>query len=337
MKTLFLEKPGELRLRDSPALENPTRGQALVRVHRVGVCGTDLHAFEGTQPFFSYPRIIGHELGVEIVSVESNERGLQAGDRCSVEPYLNCGECVACRRGKGNCCVNMKVIGVHVDGGMREFVHVPIAKLHCSRSLGFESLALVEALGIGAHAVHRAGLEAGETALVLGLGPIGLTVVQFAQAAGAKIVVADISEKRLEFCRRMMGIEHGLNVKNGDLTQLRDICGDLPTAIFDCTGNPQSMNPAFSYAANGGRLIFVGFYSGDLTFNDQEFHRRELTVMGSRNALGGDFQRIIQLMEEGKIDAKPWITHRIPCDHIAETFPRLLDPEAGVLKAIVEW
>ena len=148
MRGVVLEKPGSFALIETAQPAGPAPDEALVRVHRVGICGTDLHAYRGRQPFFSYPRILGHELGIEIVEIGANEAGLQVGDRCAVEPYLNCGRCIACRRGKTNCCVDLKVLGVHTDGGMRETINVPVSKLHRSRTLTFEQLALVETLGI---------------------------------------------------------------------------------------------------------------------------------------------------------------------------------------------
>src|SRR5688500_1524126 len=161
MKTIILNEPGRFSLTDTLEPRSPAPGEAMVRVHRVGVCGTDLHAYRGRQPFFTYPRILGHELGVEVVEVGENAHGIRPGDRCAVEPYLNCGTCIACRHGKTNCCVELRVLGVHTDGGMREFIAVPVNKLHRSESLSWEQLALVETLGIGAHAVERAGLGAG--------------------------------------------------------------------------------------------------------------------------------------------------------------------------------
>ena len=224
MKTVILEKPGQLRLMESAEPTDLPSGSALVRVHRVGFCGTDWHAYHGRQPFFSYPRILGHELGVEIVSINdpAGEHAgmLSPGDRCSVEPYLNCGECIACRRGKENCCVNLRVLGVHADGGMRERIVVPITKLHRSRTLSFDQLALVETLGIGCHAVSRAQPEADENVLVLGAGPIGLSVIPFVKAAGAVPIVADVSESRLAFCRDQMNVETTL-----------DACGDVLAAV----------------------------------------------------------------------------------------------------------
>jgi threonine dehydrogenase-like Zn-dependent dehydrogenase len=212
MKTIRLEEPGRFVLlsTDEPAAALQP-DEALVRVRRIGVCGTDIHAFKGRQPFFSYPRVLGHELGVEVVEVGSSSKNVQPGDRCSVEPYLNCGHCIACRRGKTNCCVNLQVLGVHTDGGMREAIVVPSRKLHPSRQLTLDQLALIETLGIGCHAVDRAELEKGEFVLVIGAGPIGLTVIQFAIEAGAQVIVLDINPGRLTFCRELLGVPYTIN------------------------------------------------------------------------------------------------------------------------------
>jgi 2-desacetyl-2-hydroxyethyl bacteriochlorophyllide A dehydrogenase len=336
MKTIVLEKPGQFVLGLTAPPFGPAAGEALVRVHRVGICGTDLHAYRGRQPFFSYPRILGHELGVEIVAVGTNEAGLQVGDRCAVEPYLNCGRCIACRRGKTNCCVDLKVLGVHTDGGMRESITVPIEKLHRSRRLSFEQLALVETLGIGAHAVERAQLKPEEFALVIGAGPIGLSVIQFAQLAGARVIVLDMAENRLDFCRQQLKVAHTVQAQGDSLNAIPSITGgDLPTAVFDATGSGESMQRAFQYVAHGGRLIFVGLFQGDVTFHDPEFHRRELTLLSTRNSTRHEFTYIIQLLEEGKLDTTPWITHRSECERLIDEFPRWLDPETGVIKAMV--
>lgn len=337
MKTIVLEEPGRFSLRDMDAPHAIAPGEALVRVHRVGICGTDLHAYRGRQPFFSYPRVCGHELGVEIVQVGANEAGLQAGDHCAVEPYLNCGRCIACRRGKTNCCVELRVLGVHIDGGMREMITLPTSKLHRSTKLSLDQLALVETLCIGAHAVGRAGLQSGEWALVIGAGPIGLSVAQFAQAAGARVVVLDTNGERLRFCREQLGVEHTIIGGDGVVEQLQNIAGDLPTAVFDATGNAHSMAAAFGYPAHGGRLIFVGLFQGDVAFNDPDFHRRELTLLSSRNATAADFRRVMALMESGQIDTAPWITHRAGCVSFLDEFPRWLEPQSGVVKAMLEF
>jgi 2-desacetyl-2-hydroxyethyl bacteriochlorophyllide A dehydrogenase len=336
MKTIILDTPGQLRLADTEPPGEPGPGEALVRVRKIGVCGTDYHAFRGRQPFFSYPRILGHELGVEVLAVGPQVENVAAGDCCAVEPYFNCGRCPACRRGKTNCCLNLRVFGVHIDGGMRELVLVPAARLHPSSILGLEHLALIEPLSIGAHAVARAQLAADERMLIVGAGPIGLAVTQFAALAGARVLVMDINEQRLAFASaRWPGITciSGSGDPLASLQQLVD--DDLPTAVFDATGNAQSMMASFTYVAHGGRLIFVGFFQGDVTFHDPDFHRRETTLLSSRNATSADFQRIIGLLEAGKIDLDPWITHRASSDALIEELPGWADPSSGVVKAVV--
>jgi 2-desacetyl-2-hydroxyethyl bacteriochlorophyllide A dehydrogenase len=336
MRTLVLEAPGRLALADSGAPGRPGVGGALVRVRRVGVCGTDYHAFRGRQPFFSYPRTLGHELGVEVVEVGPGVE-IQVGERCAVEPYLNCESCIACRRGKPNCCVSLQVLGVHADGGMTEFLIVPARKLHPSRALSFDQLALVETLGIGAHAVARGAAERGEWALVIGAGPIGLGVMQFALQAGAHVVAMDLDDSRLQFCRDQLGVSHTVRAGEGALEQVRELTnGDLPTLVFDATGHPASMKAAFDLVAPGGRLVFVGLFPGEVSFHDPDFHRKEMTLFASRNATPQDFGRIIALLESGEIDTRPWMTHRAALEDVPREFERWLDPQSRVIKAMIE-
>ena len=338
MKTIILEQPEHFITTETDQPNEPDPGMALVSVQKIGICGTDLHAFKGRQPFFSYPRILGHELGVEVLAVGDNVTRVKAGDLCTVEPYLNCGTCIACRQNRSNCCESLEVLGVHIDGGMREQIIVPAHKLHTSSSLLPEQLALVETLGIGCHGVDRAQLSPNENILVIGAGPIGLSVIQFAQVAGVNIAVLELNKKRLDFCRTHFNITHGITDLENVERELRDTFGgDLPTTVFDATGNVNSMNGAFSYVANGGRLILVGLVQDNITFHDPEFHRREMTLLSTRNALPENFTRIIHLMETGEINTRPWITHRSNVSTFIEDFPTYLQPEQGVVKAILEF
>jgi 2-desacetyl-2-hydroxyethyl bacteriochlorophyllide A dehydrogenase len=339
MKAIRLEEPGRFaQVNLDPGSEALKPDEALVRVHRIGVCGTDLHAFRGNQPFFTYPRILGHELGVEVLGLGGQAEGISVGQYCAVEPYLNCGTCIACRRGKPNCCVKLSVLGVHTDGGMRENLVVPIRKLHPSKNLTLDQLALVETLAIGCHAVDRAGLEKGEFVLMIGAGPIGLGVMQFAIETGAQVIVLDVNAQRLEFCRSRLSVPYTIDASRENVLEaLAGItAGDLPTAIFDATGNGRSMASAFEYPGNGGRLIFVGLFQGEVTFNDPNFHRLELTVLASRNARPDDFSRIISLIEAKRIETSPWITHRAPLSDVVTEFPLWTKPETGVIKAMIE-
>jgi 2-desacetyl-2-hydroxyethyl bacteriochlorophyllide A dehydrogenase len=338
MKTIVLEEPGQLRQVETPEPADVPPGHSLVRVGVIGICGTDWHAYRGKQPFFTYPRVLGHELGVTVESVNDSQSDLKPGDKCVVEPYLNCGTCIACRRGKPNCCANLKVLGVHVDGGMRQWIVVPTGKLHRSRKLSLEQLALVEPLGIGCHAAERAEISRGEWVAVIGAGPIGLSVMPFAKSVGGNIIAMDISEPRLKFCREKMGVAHTINVAASDPeAELKKLTGDdWPTCVIDATGNPQSMARCFDLVAPGGRIVFVGLFQGDLTFNDPNFHRRELTVIATRNSRPADFEKIIAMVERGEIDTGPWITHRVGIDEVPAGFARLMAPESGVLKAMIE-
>ncbi len=336
MNMVVLCEPGQFKISQSAKPPAPAAGQVLVGVATIGICGTDMHAYRGKQPFFSYPRVLGHELGVEVLAVGEGVTRVKIGDRCAVEPYLNCGQCIACRRGKSNCCVKLTVLGVHVDGGFCEYLILPQEKLHVSTQLSFEQLSLVETMGIGAHAVNRAGVTAGEWALVIGAGPIGLGVMQFARAAGAKVIALDMNPARLDFCRTQIGVQAAVTAGEQAAAEISNIThGDMPTLVFDATGNSASMMGAFNLAASGGKVVFVGLFRGDVTFADPEFHRRELTLLGSRNAVGADFTRIIDLVERGVVDTRPWITHRASLWEIPEKMPQWLDPAAGVIKAVV--
>lgn len=337
MKALSLEAPKQWKRIDVPEPEKPGPGDALVRVHRVGICGTDIGGFLGKMPFFSYPRIPGHELGIEVLAVGPGVTNVVPGDRCSVEPYINCQQCYACRRGHTNCCEKHQTLGVHCDGGLRPQFIVPSRKLHISRRLSFEQLALVETLAIGCHATDRAGLKPEESCLIIGAGPIGLATLEFVKLTGAKVLMVDVNQGRLDFCKRVMGVEHTILLSDRLEQDLRDrVDGHMPDAVIDATGNSGSMSAAFGLIAHGGRLVFVGITTDEVRFRHPVFHRPEGTLLCSRNALSRDFTRIIGLIEEGRIDTAPWITHRSAFEELIDVFPSYVRPETGVIKAIVE-
>ena len=262
---------------------------------------------------------------------------VQPGDRCSVEPYINDPTSYASRRGKPNCCENLQVLGVHRDGGLRTQFLLPARKLHVSKHLDFEQLALVETLAIGSHAVNRAAPQPHETCLIIGAGPIGLSVMEFVRLAGANIIVLDVQPSRLDFCGRLMHITRTLKPTEGILDDLRSLTdGRMPDVVFDATGSSTSMSQAFGLIAQGGRLVFVGLTSEEVRFRHSLFHRSEGTLLCSRNALPSDFSRIIQLIEQGRIDTRPWITHRTQFEQLIDVFPTYTHAETGVIKAIVE-
>ena len=338
MKALQLEKPQQWREIEIAEPEKPGAGEALVRVRRVGICGTDISGFLGKMPFFSYPRIPGHELGVEVIAVGEGVSSVVPRDQCSVEPYMNCGECYPCARGHTNCCERLKVLGVMMDGGMTEQMVLPARKLHPANNLSPEQCALVETLAIGCHAVNRGNPKPGENVLVIGAGPIGLSVIEFVKLSGARTIVMDMNEKRLEFCRTKMTVEHTVLAGDGKELETLDwiTAGRHADLIIDATGNNQSMGQALRYAAFAGRVVYVGITQQEISFpHAPVMHRRELTLLASRNALPPDFTRIIQLIGEGKIDTQPWITHRTTFADLIGNFESYTKSETGVIKAIV--
>ncbi|MFN0128197.1 MAG: zinc-binding alcohol dehydrogenase family protein [Verrucomicrobiales bacterium] len=339
MKAIQLEKPLSFRRIELPEPPAPGAGEALVRVLRVGICGTDISGYLGKMPFFNYPLVPGHELGVEVLAVGEGVSHVRSGDRCSVEPYMNCGQCFPCRRGNTNCCEHLKVLGVMRDGGLTERLVLPARKLHPANALSPDQCALVETLAIGCHAVDRGQPRAGETALVIGAGPIGLSVIEFVKLSGARTVVMDLNEQRLAFVRDTMGVPDTI-LPRGDgseLECLRELTGGtLAQVVIDATGSNKAMSRALHYCGFTGRLVYVGITQAEVSFpHAPVMHRRELTLLASRNAHPADFTRIIQLIQDGRIDTRPWITHGADFEGMIEEFPNWLKPETGVIKAVV--
>jgi 2-desacetyl-2-hydroxyethyl bacteriochlorophyllide A dehydrogenase len=334
MKALVLEKPGALSWTEVPE-PVPGDGDVLVRVRRCGVCGTDIHALAGKQPFFSYPRRLGHELCVEVIAAPADS-GLAPGALCAVEAYDFCGTCPACRSGKTNCCKNLRVLGVHTDGGHAPLMTLPADKLHRATSLTPEQIALVEPLVIGAHGIERAALTPGEPTVILGMGPIGLAAAIFAKAAGANLVCVDVQADRLNFACDRMQLGTAITADANLAENLQRHFGQLPSAIIDATGNAASMKATFDLAEHGARIVFLGLFIGEMTFDDPNFHRRELTLMASRAGLTETFREVIRLMEAGRIDVLPLITHRFGFAETAERLPSL-HHEAGLVKAMIDF
>lgn len=342
MKAIQFTEPKSISVIYLPDAPPPGPGEALVRTHRMGICGTDLSCYLGKFPFFAYPRTPGHELGLEVVAVGEGVINVKPGDRCSLEPYVNDPDSPTSRKGASNCCPGVQVIGVHNNGGLRQGTFlVPARKLHPGNDLSYDQLALVETLAIGYHAVARGAPQPGETVLVIGAGPIGLACLEFLKLMpGVKVIVMDMVQSRLDFCAAKLGITRGVKFEPdgshlAELEKLTD--GHLADVVIDATGNAGSMSACFDYAAFTGRVVYVGITTSELSFpHAPVFHRRELTLLASRNALPNDFEKIIGLIREGKIDTDAWITHRIGFDEVPEKFDRFTDPTLGAIKAIIE-
>ncbi len=336
MKTLVCLAPGNFEYKEisQPSLQ---KDHALLRIKRIGVCGTDLHAFEGTQPYFNYPRILGHELAGEIAEIDGSD-DFAIGELVTFIPYFHCGVCIACRNGKTNCCAHLKVCGVHIDGGMAEYFSVPKKYLVHGNELTSDELALVEPLTIGAHGISRASVQPGEFVLIIGAGPIGLSAMAFAKIAGAKVIAMDVNENRLSFCANDMQVDFTINaMRENVMEKLAAITNnDMPTAIIDATGNLKAINNAFQCIAHGGRYILIGLQKGEITFSHPEFHKREATLMSSRNSTRNDFDYVIHSVKNKLIDPNLFITHRLIFDSVAKEFSSLLDPANNVIKTMIE-
>lgn len=335
MKALICKEPGVFEYQDleEPKLEP---GYTILSVKRVGVCGTDIHAFAGNQPFFEYPRILGHELACSIL--ETTDPNFEAGELVTLIPYFNCGDCIACNQTKGNCCVRIKVYGVHIDGGMRQRIAVPNEYLIKSEGLDLDSLALVEPLSIGQHAVIRSGLKKGEYALVVGAGPIGLGLMEMARLVGAHVIAMDVNEARLAICQDRFAIPHTINpAKEDALERLKAITkGHMPTVVFDASGSLKAINQAFQFLAHTGRYVLVGLQKEYISFSHPEFHKREASLMSSRNASKQDFAQVISYLQSGQINSSHYITHRFDFEVIADKFNQISLPENACIKAIIE-
>lgn len=323
MKTIICKQPGEIEVIETESPSSLANNEVKIAIKKVGVCGTDIHAFGGNQPFFEYPRILGHELSGIVAGTGENVESVQEGDTVSVVPYLHCGNCVSCKSGKTNCCTNIQVVGVHTDGGMREYLVLPESHVLKVNQLSLEDAAIIEPLSIGAHAVRRARVSTGDTVLVVGAGPIGLGVAKFAKLKGATTIIMDISDERLAFCKEWADSDFAINATGNVEDELRAVNnGDLPNIVLDATGNKTSMENAFKYVSHGGKLVYVGLVKDTISFHDPGFHAKELTLMGSRNATLKDFQYVIESIEKGEVSSSAYITHRIQYNEAVDYFKK---------------
>ena len=315
----------------------PAAGEVLLRILRAGICGTDYHIYSGQQPFLNYPRVIGHELAGEVVSAPSGS-GWAAGQLAVVNPYLACGICHACRAGLPNCCMKISVLGVHQDGGMAEYLSIPVGNLVPAGTLTPDQAGSVEFLAIGAHAVRRGGVNPGQRVLVIGAGPIGIGAAIFARIAGGLVTIVDRDPDRLALVGSVTGITDLIRA-DGDLTQAlaEATGGDGFDVVFEATGNPASMAASFLHVAHGGALVLVGLVKAAISFSDPELHKREMSVLASRNATRMDFDTVIAAMLTGDVDVNRLITHRTSLARVATDLPLWAAHKDGLIKAMVEF
>ena len=332
MKAIICEKPGNFQTIEVPE-PTPSANEVILKIRKIGICGTDYHAYKGNQPFFSYPRILGHEISAEVAEDVGD---FKAGESVVPVPYLHCGQCKTCKEGKTNCCPNIQTMGVHVDGGMRELMPVPARNVIRADGLKHEQIATVECLAIGAHAVRRSSLREGEWVAVAGTGPIGIGILHFAQIAGAKTIALDVNSERLSYCKNIIGTDYCVNANEEPINELMEITeGNLPDAVFDATGSPEAIEGAFEYVGHGGRLILVSIVKGKLSFEDPLFHSREISLLSSRNATHEDFSNVMEALRDQRIDISPFVTHRCDFEQLPSIFEDWSDPSSRVIKGMV--
>ncbi|RED94978.1 zinc-binding alcohol dehydrogenase family protein [Marinoscillum furvescens] len=334
MKYIVCEKPDQFELKEKDAPQK-SEGEALIDIKRVGICGTDLHAYKGNQPFFSYPRILGHELAGIVADVDSNPQDIKTGDQVVIMPYINCGECDACKAGKPNCCQNIRVFGVHTDGGMQEQVTLPTRLLIPANDLSLDQIALVEPLAIGAHAIRRANVQKGEVVVVVGCGPIGIGIIQLCKYLGAEVIAVDINDHRLEMVKKEFGADHAVNALNNPVDAVSQITdGKLAQTVFDASGSKRAIESGTDYMKHGGNYVLVGLFKGDLTFTHPKIHAKETTLMCSRNATLEDFDFVLKVLRSGSFNEGAYITSNVPFEKILTDFDGWASPDSKDIKVV---
>ncbi|MDE7220282.1 MAG: alcohol dehydrogenase catalytic domain-containing protein, partial [Oscillospiraceae bacterium] len=331
-----LEEAYRLELKEVPVPETP-EGYALVKILAVSVCGSDIHAYRGNSLLLTYPRVLGHELCGIVEELNGPAEGLAEGDKVSVLPYLSCGCCTACRQERENCCTSLKVLGVHVEGGIAGYVSVPIsALLKLPQDMDPKTAALIEPFAVSAHAVRRGGVTEGDRVLVLGAGPIGLGAAEAARAAGADVRMADVDPVRRAFVRERFGYE-ALDPAEGFDDALRAWTGgEYPNKVVDSTGNKVSNATAINYLSAAGSLVYVGLQTGTLDISDPAFHIREATVYASRVAQMRDFRYVLEQIRKGTIRAERAITDTAELDRAKEAFEDWVSRRGAVFKGVIE-
>ena len=336
MKQITLIKPYEFEERDVeiPILK---KGELLVQIKNIGICGTDIHAFHGNQPYFSYPRVLGHELSGIIVDAKIDNNSL-LGKPVSVLPYLSCGKCNSCVRGKTNCCSQLNVMGVHVDGGFCEYISVPLDNIMIGREeTDLEHLSMVEPLSISYHGIMRADILENDWVIIFGAGPIGMGAILFAKSKTDKIILIDINQNRITYCKSILGIEHSFNGNDETLLeQIKELTnGHFADIVIDATGNKKSIQQQLTFLGHGGKWILIGLQREDLHINHPEFHKREATLMSSRNATKHDFEQVMNKIDKKEIDPVLLITNTLDFKEVVNSFSTFIGDQS-LIKGIIK-
>ena len=336
MKAIKLEKPWDVACVEMKKPE-PKPGEALIRIVTAGICGSDIGAFRGTNGLVSYPRVIGHELAgiVESISAD-NKNGIKVGDRVVVDPYLYCGHCYPCSIGRTNCCTDLKVLGVHVDGGMAEYYCHPADMLiKIPEGMTWEQAAMAEPLTISLHGIHRGGLKAGEFCAIYGAGPIGLVAGMVAQAYGAHAIVIDLVQERLDFAKSV-GIEYVINSgKEDPVAKVAEITGGMMAQqVMECTGANPCIRGTLDLVSNAGRITLTGWPKKETSLPTDMITKKEVDIRGARTS-AGEFQEALELIASRRVDMNKILTKTVTMDEAADTIIDIEKNPGNYMKVVV--
>ena len=337
MKALFLVEPGKTEVREI-ARQAPAPEEVLLRVGMVGFCGGDLNGFRGLFELQEYPNILGHEVGATIEQVGAKvPDNFKPGMNVTIYPYLNCGTCVSCRKGRPNACQDNKTMGVRRPGAMTNYISVPWKDLFFSEKLSLRELALVEPLTVGFHAAARGRVSDQDRVAVIGCGIVGMGAIAASVNRGAEVIAIDIDDSKMEIARKI-GAAHTINTTKVDLhealVQITD--GDGPDVIIEAVGSPVTYRAAVEEVAYTGRVVCIGYAKKPVEFNTGVFVRKEIEILGSRNCLG-EFPEVISYLESGKFPVADVISRVVSIDEAGAARAEWSDNPGPITKIMVDF
>ena len=337
MKAIEISNPFEIKITEKE-IPTPSKNEALLRVLYCGICGADVASYTGNQPFTTYPRIPGHEFSAQIVEIPENEKGFKPGDIITCNPYFNCGECYACKRGIVNACHDNQTMGVQRDGSFQEYITMPLERIIDGKGLSAKELALIEPFSISAHALSRAEIKKGDRLLIMGAGPIGLFALIKAKSMGARVAVADLLESRLSLAKEY-GADLVINNKTDDInslcTEFTNGCG-FDVCVEAC-GLPVTFLSCIEQAAHGANIILIGNGKKETTFLHSIILKKELNIFGSRNSFTKDFEELIDLVASGKVDIMKMVSGVYDVQNAKEAFDSLVNNDGTLAKLLIKF
>lgn len=319
-----------------PVVKHPS--DVKIKIKRVGICGSDMHIYHGTNPLATYPRIVGHEVAGEIVEVGADVTKVKVGDHVVVEPISYCGDCYACHSGRPNVCKEVSVFGVHEDGGMREFAVLPEKQIHkINQEIDWDEAVMAEPYTIGAQATWRGNIQKNDTVFIQGAGPIGITVLKMVKLRGATAIISDLTNERLAFAKEN-GADYTINPSEVELTdKINEITNNEGVnVVIDAVGTPQTFEISVDVASPAGYVVTLGFDSTPSSIPLMPITKKELTIVGSRLQTN-QFKHVIELINTKKLTHNGLVTHRFHIDDVKEAFEFIKNNPDKVRKAVIEF